>query len=191
MSESISSYLKTIESIGFRKVLDIPFVVENYMGGDEKHKGDVFYVFFHEQYGILLEFDTYSGWGKKNLNGGYLHYEWEPCIPIKDVWPLVSSGGFETIDGKTVWVGHADCRDNIESHISSLAKHGKFITPWIHKSNAFRPKFVHWGDHHCLDNTEGFNMYQRACSVQGRQRYLMLPDNVRAAIEIAYRGAWS
>lgn len=212
--DDILSYLLKIKAFGFKKVLELPFQVKT----EPDHIIDTFYVFFHEKYGIVLTFDTYFN-GKGVNGGNYyfewepkkhedyfkdlLVYCFSKYSPeradliseyvFQNPWSLPGcSGGVETVGSRKIWVGDHDCRDScgeITGHIAYLAERGTFLQKWISSSNIFRPKFVHWGDHHTHYSApwdEGYNLYCDALKNQGRDRYAMLPDTVKNAICVAY-----
>ena len=181
---TVEEFIKELEEFGFKKVLEVPFKCAN----EPEHKGDAFYAFFLEKYGIILTFDTYGN--GETVNGGNFFYEW---LPEGNGWAtLTSSGGFEEVAGKRIWVGDHDCRWGAIRNIKRMAELGKFVTPWVSDSDVFRPRFVHWGDHHVNYNTEtwddGFARYNHACETVGKERYNALPDYVKKAIGIAYQG---
>ena len=187
MRRTVQEYISEVENFGFVKVLEIPF-----HGDPELKADDKFYTFFHEKYGIILTFDTYSG---SSVNGGNFFYEWIPS-DTKNTHLYTSSGGFSssTIDPdpehKKIWCGDHDCRENLISNIIGLASNGKFVTPWVCVDHFTSPKFVHWGDHHTRysepwDN--GFKKYVSACKNQGAVRFNSLPEYVKNAIKSGYR----
>jgi hypothetical protein len=216
MEKNVENYIKKIENFGFKKVLEIPFQVKI----EPDHIKDTFYVFFHENYGIVLTFDTYYNGG--SVNGGNYYFEWEPkkqedyfrdllvyCFSkyspeqadliseyvSQDPWYMPGcSGGVETVGSHKIWVGDHDCRDScgeITGRINYLAEQGTFLQKWISRSDIFRPKFVHWGDHQTHFSApwdEGYKMYCDAVKNQGRDRYAMLPEKVKNAICVAYAG---
>lgn len=169
-----------IEDFGFVKVLEVPF-----HGDPEIENDDVFYVFFMEKYGILLELDTYNG---SSVSGGSFYYQWEPKN-IDESYLYVSNGGFEKVGDHLIWCGSHDCRENIISNILGLAENGKFMTPWISPRHFTSPKFVHWGDHHTHYSEPwdvGFKMYEKSLVTVGPERFNMLPEYVKNAIAIVY-----
>jgi hypothetical protein len=78
-----SDYLKIVESIGFETLLIEPFTGSS--GTSER-----MYIMWHDEYSILLKFDTYSyiddgSWAKSgkevpppSINGGSFYYNWSP-----------------------------------------------------------------------------------------------------------------
>jgi hypothetical protein len=168
----VKEFIMEIEKSGFEKVLEIPFTVLDMDDNPPMEMHDVFYAYFLRKYGI------------KSVNGGNFFYEWVPNN-LENAYLYTSSGGYEKIDNQMIWVGEHDCRSNIIGYILGLAEHGAFVTPWKSKSAIFRPKFVHYGDHHTSYKEPwdvGYNMYKDACKNQGRERYNMLPDYVKVAM---------
>ena len=178
MTNNIKEHIESIEKFGFKKVLEVPFECDD--------NSDTFYVFFLEEYGILLEFDAYGG---KSVNGGNFYYEW---IPENDHAVIyTSTGGFHKVNEQNIWIGSHDCRDHPVSDILGLASAGKFVTPWVCTDHFTSPKFVHYGDHHTDINESwnaGYKKYKDACKNQGRERSEALPEYVKKSIEIGYIG---
>jgi hypothetical protein len=169
----LQNYIDEIEKFGFKKILEVPFVCENY---NEK-----FFVFFLEKYGILLEFDTHGG---DRVNGGDFYYEWIPND--RNALIYTSTGGYRG----DIWIGSHDCREHPVSSIIGLVTHGKFVTPWVSPNHFSSPKFVHHGDHHTdIDESwsTGYEKYKSACKNQGRERFEALPEYVKKAIGVGYR----
>jgi hypothetical protein len=175
----IFDVLTEIEQFGFRKVLDIPFM------NDEGTKQEHMYVYFHEQYGIILQFDTYGG---NHVNGGNYYYQWMTNTGEAKQSYAFSSGGWSKIGDTYIWEGHGDCRDGMFENICNLSHEGKFVTPWIKTTGIFGPTFVHWMDHHS-DGTwdEGYKLYGEALKVKTPERFKMLPSEVQSAIKLNMR----
>ena len=182
MVETIS-YIKSLESLGFVKVLEIQFEVKD---EDAPLHKETYYVYFYEKYGIVLTFDTYTG----DVNSGDLYYEWIPNNIDGKNYEVTSSGGYTKINDHYIWRGSHDCRRDIRSIINGLKSMGKFQTPWVCNDRITKPKFVHWGDHHTPIGSswdEGYEKYCKACESQGKERYCVLPENVKVAIGVAYK----
>lgn len=73
----VKTYLSSIRSIGFRKVLEIPF--------EAKGVGEKFYVFFLKHHSVLLTFDTYT-YKKSIVNTARIYYNWSQLIEPKELW---------------------------------------------------------------------------------------------------------
>jgi hypothetical protein len=177
----VNEFVQHVESIGFEKVLQIPFI------GHDKHDEN-FFVYFHRKYGIVLAFDTFSG---DHVNGGYYYYQWKSFVGFDDekfTNDGLSSGGWREINGEWIWEGHGGCRENMDEDITMLLQHGTFITPWVKHDGIFKPTFVHYGDHYRKDDMswdDGFELYKKACREKGPERMNMLPDYVQKAIKEA------
>lgn len=171
----VKDVLDEIEKFGFKRVLDVPFM------NDENTIQEHLYVYFCEKYGILLEFDTYSG---NHVNGGLYHYQWTTKTGEAKHNYALSSGGWEKKGDVYIWEGHGDVRHDMFESITQLMRDGKFVTPWIGTCKIFVPTFVHYMDHHS-DGTwdEGYALYEKALREKTPERFRMLPENVQKAIE--------
>lgn len=171
----IFDVLIEIEQFGFKQVLDIPFV------NDEGTKCDHLYIYFHYEYGIVLQFDTYGG---NHVNGGNYYYQWmakdgKPCNSY-----AFSSGGWEKVGDDYIWEGHGDCRTGMFESINDLLHDGKFVTPWIKTSRIFGPTLIHYMDHHSEGTwEEGYILYEKALVKKTPERFKMLPLLVQRAIK--------
>jgi hypothetical protein len=176
---NIFDVLTEIEQFGFKQVLDIPFL------NDEGTKQEHMYVYFHYQYGIVLQFDTYSG---DHVNGGNYYYQWmakdgQPCNSY-----AFSSGGWERKGDVYIWEGHGDCRQGMFESIRELAHEGDFVTPWIRTCRIFVPTLVHYMDHHSIGTwDEGYKLYEKALIEKTPERFRMLPELVQCAIKANMR----
>ena len=81
-SETEQDYLQKVESFGFETVLLIPFTTKD---GRDEH----FYIMWHEEYSILLKWDTYQG----DRNSGKFLYNWSQDVGA-DSSGCTSSGGY-------------------------------------------------------------------------------------------------
>lgn len=166
----IKDVLSRVEEFGFKQVLDVPFM------NDDNTTQEHLYVYFHYQYGILLEFDTYGGNG---VNGGNYYYQWSPTL----FHPCFSSGGWVNVKETPLWEGHGDCRSGMFESITQLAHDGRFVTPWIEASRIFVPTLVHYMDHFRTGTwDEGYELYRKALKEITPERFKMLPLLVQSAI---------
>lgn len=84
-SNTVKDYLRIACGFGFEVVYTEPFMRE----GIE----ECLYVLFHEEFGIILHFDSYT-WGKDSepsVNSGKFHYNWSPNTLYSN---LTSSGHY-------------------------------------------------------------------------------------------------
>ena len=96
-SESTEEYIRKITEFGFEKVYEESF---NSKHEHTKYKTEMFYIYWHPTYSILLCFDTF--WG--NRNGGNFYYNWIPN-DLCSRHHYTSSGRFETVDMKPDFSG--------------------------------------------------------------------------------------
>lgn len=70
-SNKLSGYLQIVTEFGFEIIYKAPFIID---GRNEEH-----HILWHNDLGILLNFDTFS-WGKEepSVNGGNFYYNWSP-----------------------------------------------------------------------------------------------------------------
>jgi len=176
----IKDVLIKIEEFGFERLLEIPF------SGDEDRQ-EFLYIYFHYDYGILLQFDTYGN----HVNGGHYYYQWMPD-KCNSYHLALQSGGWIR-NGKeifNVWSGDADCREDMFENITALARDGKFITPWIKSDGICAPTFIHYGDHRAKRNKPWvveYKMYCDALKTKTPERFKMLPLAVQEAIRNGMR----
>jgi len=155
-------YLKLVEKLGFKQALKVDFK-------GHENRNEALYIYLDSKRGILLCFDTYD----VSVNGGHFYYNWIPK-DRQEAYKYTSSGGFENHNDGMVWVGHHDCRGNIDINIRNLDENGKFVVPWIK-----RP-FL-WLLHYKDEERYG-NIVDREYESVNKQRILQLPEDVQAAI---------
>jgi len=73
-SETSEEYIRKITDFGFEKVYEEDFSYKDEGDNGPFIKKEKYFIFFHYDYSILLDFDTYDG----NRNGGNLYYNWSP-----------------------------------------------------------------------------------------------------------------
>ena len=131
-NSTVEDYLRIAKDAGFELLLKEPLpVIENQ---------DYIYILWHDEYSILLEFDSY--WGNKSVNGGRFYYNIELADRENMHWSVTSSGSSYALDGsqkfekggRLVWCGDHDCREGLRHHINQLAAHGTFLKTWVHNS---------------------------------------------------------
>jgi hypothetical protein len=139
----LTKYQAVIEKLGFRKVLELPFTGHKY--GSEEAPQETFFVYFRDNGGVLLCFDTYN---TDSVNGGHFYYNWKPNdIKDKYAYHVTSSGGWR--------VNYPD--DMPAPKWEELYKDGVRLTsgPGIEKEER-RNEYFHehavWvGDHDCRE----------------------------------------
>lgn len=127
-SESLDSYLEIIKDIGFVLDYEEPFHSES------SDKDESLSVYWQDEFGLLLHFDTYGG---NQVNGGKFHYCWRMNDDCDD-WSVRSSS---SPCGDGVILGDHDCREAIRFNIRRLSECGLFIKPWA------KPASLHLNHH--------------------------------------------
>jgi hypothetical protein len=102
-STKTQTYIRIITKFGFEQIYKEYIHRER---RDERRR-DEFYVFWHDELGILLHFDTYNG----NVNGGNFHYNWFIPYSLKH-YQYCSNGGFQRFEGENV-LTHYDKDKNL------------------------------------------------------------------------------
>jgi hypothetical protein len=158
----VDDYVKITSSLGFQKVLDIPFEGKGY--GDEV-RNDHFYVYAHTD-GLLLCFDTFD---ETRVNGGTVRY----CCEVlsQDFYKHTSSG---KLHSESVWVGDHDCREALVYKLSKLREHSNFLPIWPTGHNMFL-----WLLHYQDTKVVGYDY--RAINAE---RIAMLPEWVKTMINV-------
>jgi len=72
-NNTLKDYTRKIEDFGFVKVYEKAFYILDRDTG--KRKRDRHFIYFHYEYSILLNFDTYRN---ESVNGGTFYYNWSP-----------------------------------------------------------------------------------------------------------------
>lgn len=88
---TVSGYQRIITDMGFRKVLELPFVGKSYYGKPSPQ--ELFCVYWRDEGGVLLYFDTFNG---KRINSGKFCYNWKPTCDRNGTYSVLSSGGWHT-----------------------------------------------------------------------------------------------
>lgn len=159
-SNKLDYYMKAASSIGFKKVLELPFAVKS--DWDERPRNETYFIFWRD--GILLSFDTYSS---DHVNGGNFYYNWKGDRSKNH--GILSSGG--AAEDTSIWVGSHDCREGLKFHIRQLEQAGEFMKKWVERPFLW---LLHHGD------TANDKVYDHE-SINAK-RIAMLPREVREAI---------
>jgi hypothetical protein len=155
-SNKLDYYMKAASSIGFKKVLELPFAVKS--DWDERPRIETYFIFWRD--GILLSFDTYNS---DHVNGGHFYYNWKGPRGS-----YLSSGHAVEND---IWVGDHDCREGLKFHIRQLEENGSFLPKWVERPFLW---MLHHGD------TANDKVYDYESL--NAKRIAMLPREVREAI---------
>ncbi len=171
-SNELHHYLGILGGFGFEVVLKEPFINEDKI---TEH----LFVLWHDEYSILLTFDTHTwsnsdGSFTKNggtvpppsVNGGDFYYNIKFNADVKR-HDFTSSGGMRDND---IWVGNHDCREAVKFHISQMADNGTFQKQWVE-----RP-FL-WLLHYMDRKVEGYDSDKN-----NAERIAKLPQRVIDAI---------
>lgn len=161
LNNDLGRYLEIAEDIGFRPVLEVPFV--GHPVGSEKTYKERLFVLWRD--GILLVFDTYL---EERVNGGNFYYNWAPK-DIKEAFHYTSTGGYDQRD-PWIWSGHHDCREALRFHIRRLEENGQILPVWE------KQPFM-WLLHYMDRKTKDYD-YQAI----NKARISKLPKEIQAAI---------
>lgn len=139
---TLKEYIAVAESLGFKKIYEKEFTRE-YLSGEKGDKQTDFrFIFYQEEDGIVLIFDS---WQKKSVNGGYFYYNWQPNNRKQNNFSVTSSGSYylhnldryspnfdkEFNEKPPIWLGHHDCRQGLRYHIQQLKNKGTFLKKWV------------------------------------------------------------
>lgn len=175
---TLDEYLAIIADMGFRVVLDIPFVGDT--GRD--NRAERFIVAWDDTRGILLEFDTWDG---RKVNGGSFAFNWR-CDPYYaerprserlDWWTGGGSHGPGRVD-PTVDTFTMDCREAIRWKFQRAAAVGQFVTPWVERPYLSLLHYQDWHDVRDLD----FKARRAETDRRQNERLALLPAEVLRAI---------
>lgn len=160
----LGRYLSIAQQIGFKIVLEIPFVSKHSHDTDHQEK-----LFILWRPGILLCFNTYLS---EKVNGGNFYYNWRP----RGEMDSVISSGHVTKEG--IWVGSHDCREALVFNISELERHGAILDKWVERPFLW---LLHYMDTNGPDG-KGLGRGGYDHDVINEARIAMLPEEVRKAI---------
>jgi hypothetical protein len=115
--DSVNNYVRVARSMGFRVVLQFPFVSKDLTK-------EYLYVLFCDELGILLKFCT--ALDRSLVKSGTFYYNYKPRLG-KYIPGVMADGSFN----KCVWVGDHDCREALRLKIKLLNDSGEFVVPWV------------------------------------------------------------
>lgn len=156
-SMGASEWKSVIARIGFKDILNLPFVCE---GIQEE------LVLAWLEPGIILRYDTFDG----HRNSADIYYSWKPdpdVIEAHDTWEFISSG---TGCDDNIWMGSHDAREALRFHLHRLFQYGTFISPWPKRQFLW---FLHYGD----TKNEGYDYHAIT-----EKRIEMLPPEIIKSI---------
>lgn len=175
-SMDTDSYIKIVFTLGFEKVLEVDFKDVKRKGNPEK-----FFVFWHPEKSILLEFDTFLGY----RNGGNFYYNWLANRGV-NCNEFISSGGYSYIYSyrdpgydQPVIIGDHDCREALVHNITRMSNHGTFLQHWIERPYLCLNHYADW--ELCDKNENGLKDYKYSNDVS-KERLESLPSCVLDAI---------
>lgn len=166
-------YMSICESIGFKLVLTVPFIVRS---KEEKQ------CFLYKP-GCLLVLDT--GDVGDSINSSNFYYNWTPKSGSLDAYhkePWVHSSGHwnkEGADGGLdIWSGDHDAREALKYKLKRLEQYGNYVLPW-----RYRPfvSLCHYQDYR---DTEGRNWKERSelHDIITEHRISLLPKEIQEVI---------
>ena len=134
MGDSVERYMSIVEGLGFKTVLEIPFIKAD-VRNEAEERSETYRVLARED-GLLLTFDTFEG---KRVNSAHLYYQWKPN-DYRNAGKVTSSGGYypenpddslyDTPVENMVWAGSHDAREALAFNIAGLEQNGVFRNPW-------------------------------------------------------------
>lgn len=166
---TLSDYKRVISKEGFKELLVIPF-----RDPHSKYE-NMFYVWYNDELGILLRFDTYK-WSTKDehtVNSSDFYYNWLPHLdsdgePARKTWKYTSSGHLRE---DNIWVGGHDGREALCFKIRKLKENGSFVPTWVECPFIW---LLHFAD------TKDPNYDYRKIN---EERILKLPESVQLRIK--------
>ena len=136
MNILIKEYINKISDYGFDLIFKEPIIKDD-------DRIEYFYVYWHNELGILLKFDTYYG----KLNGGNFYYNW--LVKLNKYSGCTSSGSFYTKERNIIYFDKKLNQQEAKEFI------GFKLTEEQEKYNQFLYENYYgvWiGDHDCRDN---------------------------------------
>lgn len=161
LSNDLERYLSIARRIGFKVVLEIPFVGESY--SDEPAPHERLLILWRD--GILLCLDTY---GATEVNGSQFYFNLRPSDRNKSLG--VRSNSYSAKADPGVQVGHHDGREGLAFHIAELERQGSFLNQWVESPFLWLL---------CYRDTKGEDYDYNAIN---KARISLLPEDVRKAI---------
>lgn len=129
LSMNIDDYIHIVESLGFKKYLEIPIDDKDSSLFDQNRH----FIFFNPL-GILLSFDTYFG---NSINSGKIYFNLKiNCKDTEAISKLISlkvCASFlkeNSESDETIAICTLDCREALKFSINELSKIGIFLNPW-------------------------------------------------------------
>jgi hypothetical protein len=95
-SEKTEDYIRKVTEFGFKEVYKEDFQGKNW---EDNPATESFYIFWHDEYSILLCFDTFTG----SRNSGHFYYNWIPNAGLTQ--NLTSSGSYVSLNMKPDFSG--------------------------------------------------------------------------------------
>ena len=147
LSNNTENYINIVKDIGFQEIYSETFFSKS-TEQDQK-----LYVFWHDEYSILLKFDTY----KDKINGGDFYYNWLPKNMERN--GATSSGGFiegyvhyETLKEVEYPIKETRFNDvdvSWEEFLKISKKENELRKQWIKENNV---SMVYEGSHDCRES---------------------------------------
>lgn len=129
-----------------------------------------FYIFWHDQNGILVCFESYTqSTDEEILSGGHAFYNWKPR-DRKYIGKFESSGGY-TENG--IHIGYCGLADRLITRLKNFKMHGKFVKPWAENRYLW---LAHSGDTPVQFDAD-FN-----CEALNERKIKKLPPHVQTVI---------
>jgi len=131
MKDTLSDFIKYVEKIKFKKILEEDFMSDG-LGIEKEARKEKFYCYWHYKHSIFLMFDSYSWFDEpnKSVNSGTFYYNVKFDSSKHNYW--ISSGHWcELSNGEFAWAGYHDVRDGVDSVIKGLLEKGEFLTKWV------------------------------------------------------------
>lgn len=124
-NSTLNQYLEVIQGLGFRQVLCDEFEGRSY--GDEPPCTDHYHCWWRDD-GLLLCFDTFSGFGGSNpkVNGGNLYFNWQP------------NPGEDRMGGCRVSGGYRYLTKTLHAQIAPTEPR------WNWEKSRESPEYLHW-----------------------------------------------
>jgi len=98
---------------------------EQFIGYDEQAEQ---YSVWWRPDGVLITAESYDG----RLNSSNVYYNWRTELQPGAAFQFTSSGTWHgPVDGPGVWVGHADGREGLFTHLKALQENGAFLPAWV------------------------------------------------------------
>lgn len=162
--------------VGFTNILEIPFVSR-----EESH---LYRVYWHYDHSILLDVDSYLGYGNKHLtlNGGSFYYNFAPDLEKlhnSKEW-VYSSGHYCVYDeenNKYVWSGnHSVTNGCLRYYIKRMLEYGSFLKQWEESPLIY---LTHHGDRKDYPN---YDNLRKSLDTTTKERIAQLPKDVQDVI---------